>query len=99
MNDEFLSLLSHCYPNRTLLIIAGSYTCYIKEAHTADECPIGSRICYIQPKSDDDRISIANDFIQTIGYRIPLLIDPVSYDNPFSKMYRPWPIRFYMQCF
>ncbi len=26
MNGEFVSLLSHSYPNRPLLIIAGSYT-------------------------------------------------------------------------
>ncbi len=58
--------------------------------------PIGSRICYVQPKCDADRISIANDFIKTTEYRVPLLIDPVSYDNPFSKVYSPWPIRFYV---
>ena len=58
--------------------------------------PIGSRICYAQPKCDDDRIRIANDFINATEYRIPLLIDPVSHDNPFSKVYSPWPIRFYV---
>jgi hypothetical protein len=26
MNGEFVPLLSHCHPNRPLLIIAGSYT-------------------------------------------------------------------------
>jgi hypothetical protein len=94
MNGEFVSLLSHCHPNRPLLIIAGSYTCYIKEAHESDEWLIGSRICYIKPKSDDDGIGIANDFIQTIVNRVVLLIDPVSNDNPFSKMYSSGPIRF-----
>jgi hypothetical protein len=58
--------------------------------------PIGSRICYVQPKCDDDRIRIANDFIKATGYRVPLLIDPVSENNPFSKVYSPWPIRFYV---
>ncbi len=58
--------------------------------------PIGSRICYVQPKCDADRISIADDFIKATGYRLPLLIDPVSLDNPFSKVYSPWPIRFYV---
>jgi hypothetical protein len=24
------------------------------------------------------------------------LIDPVSLNNPFSKVYSPWPIRFYV---
>ena len=71
-------------------------TIYIEEAHASDEYSIGSRICYIQPKSDDNGIDIANNFIKATRYRIPLLIDPVSDDNPFSKVYRPWPIRFYV---
>ena len=58
--------------------------------------PIGSRICYLQPKSDGVRIIIAQDFIRETGYRVPLLIDPVSKENPFSKVYCPWPIRFYV---
>jgi hypothetical protein len=58
--------------------------------------PIGSRIRYVQPKCDDDRIRIADDFIKATEYRVPLLIDPVSHNNPFSKVYNPWPIRFYV---
>ncbi|CAF3561881.1 unnamed protein product [Adineta steineri] len=71
-------------------------TVYIEEAHASDEWPIGSRISYVQPKCDVDRIRIAKDFVETTKYRIRLLIDPVSRDNPFSKMYNPWPIRFYV---
>ncbi|CAF1060001.1 unnamed protein product [Didymodactylos carnosus] len=71
-------------------------TVYIEEAHATDEWPIGSRICYLQPKSDADRIRIADDFIKSTGYRILLLIDPVSRNNPFSQVYAPWPIRFYV---
>ncbi|CAF1144407.1 unnamed protein product [Rotaria sordida] len=67
-------------------------TVYIEDAHAVDEC----RICYVQPKSDDDRIRIANDFIKATEYRILLLIDPVSKNNPFSQVYSPWPIRFYV---
>jgi hypothetical protein len=47
--------------------------------------PIGSQICYVQSKCDGDRIHIAVDFIKATGYRILLLIDPVSHDNSFSK--------------
>lgn len=71
-------------------------TVYIEEAHASDEWPIGSQICYAQPKCDADRMRIASDFIQATGYRVPLLLDPVSHDNPFSKVYSPWPIRFYV---
>ncbi|CAF5216286.1 unnamed protein product, partial [Rotaria magnacalcarata] len=122
MNGEYVPLLSHCNPNRPLLILAGSYTwppfrglvpqlnrlmdsyrdrvdmitVYIEEAHAVDEWPIGGRIRYVQPKCDADRIQIANDFIKAIEYRISLLIDPVSKLNPFSEVYCPWPIRFYV---
>ena len=58
--------------------------------------PIGSRISYDQPKYDGDRIRIADDFIKATGYQVSLLIDPVSGGNPFSKVYSPWPIRFYV---
>ncbi len=71
-------------------------TVYIEEAHASDEWPIGSRISYAQPKCDVDRIRIADDFIRATGYRIPLLVDPVSLNNPFSTVYSPWPIRFYV---
>ncbi|CAF3848682.1 unnamed protein product [Rotaria sordida] len=86
MNNEFVSLLSYFHSNRPLLIIADSVdiiTVYIEEAHAVDEC-------------DDDRIRIANDFIKATEYRILLLIDPVSKNNPFSQVYSPWPIRFYV---
>lgn len=65
-----------------------SFVCFFR--------PIGSQICYVQPKCDEDRIRIANDFIQSTGYLIPLLIDPVSTNHPFSTEYCPWPIRFYI---
>ena len=71
-------------------------TIYIEEAHALDEWPIGSRIAYAQPKSDADRLSIARDFIDATGYRLPMLVDPVSTGNPFSRLYAPWPIRFYI---
>ncbi|CAF2716222.1 unnamed protein product [Rotaria sp. Silwood2] len=71
-------------------------TVYIEEAHAIDEWPIGSRICYLQPKCDNDRIRIANDFIKGTDYRIPLLIDQVSKNNPFSQVYSPWSLRFYV---
>jgi hypothetical protein len=58
--------------------------------------PIGSRICYLQPKTNADRLCIANDFVKVTGYRVPLLVDPVSRQNPFSQIYCPWPIRFYV---
>ncbi len=44
-------------------------------------------ICCVQSKNDDDRISIANDFIKATEYEVPLLIDLVSDGNRFNKVY------------
>jgi len=75
---------------------ADMITIYIEEAHASDEWPIGSSVCYEQPKSDADRIRIADNFIKSTGFCISLFIDPVSQNNPFSQNYAPWPIRFYV---
>lgn len=40
--------------------------------------PIGSRICYVPPKCDGDRLRTAHDFVKNTRYRVPLLIDPVA---------------------
>ena len=58
--------------------------------------PIGSSIRYIQPRCDADRLSIVNDFIRDTQYALPIAIDSVSDGNPFSRLYHPWPIRFYI---
>lgn len=71
-------------------------TIYIEEAHATDEWPIGSSIQYLQPRCDADRISIVKDFIRDTCYELPIAVDPVSDGNPFSRMYHPWPIRFYI---
>lgn len=73
-------------------------TVYIKEAHPEDEWQMESNetegVCYPQPKTMEQRVAIANDFVQRFKYPIPLLIDPM--DGPADRLYAGWPERFYI---
>jgi len=73
---------------------ANFLTVYIKEAHASDEWPMGGQVCYKQPKTLEQRIKIARDFIQRFDYKWPMLID--SIDNKFEQAYFAWPERFYI---
>ena len=35
-------------------------------------------VCYPQPRTAEDRIRIAGDFVKRIHYEIPLLVDPID---------------------
>jgi len=68
---------------------------YIEEAHARDEWPIGATIsCIDQPKTLEERVSAAREFVSEFDYRIPVLID--SMDNHFQKAFAVWPFRFYV---
>ena len=73
-------------------------TIYIKEAHPVDEWQMKDNVtedvCYMQPKTLDQRLAIANDFVKRFEYRIPLLVDPI--ENPATAMYAAWPERLYI---
>lgn len=73
-------------------------TVYIKEAHPEDEWQMDSNVeegvCYPQPKTMEQRLAIANDFVKRFRYPVPLLVDPI--DNPANKLYAGWPERFYV---
>ncbi len=51
-------------------------------------------ICYPQPKSLDERVAIARDFVARHDYAIPMLVDPIS--NPADEVYAGWPERLYV---
>jgi type I thyroxine 5'-deiodinase len=55
-------------------------TVYIKEAHPEDEWQMPSNetegVCYPQPRTLDQRLAIANDFVKRFRYEIPLAVDP-----------------------
>lgn len=73
-------------------------TIYIKEAHPTDEWQMESNekdgACYRQPRSTEERVLIANDFVKRYKYSIPLRIDPIS--NTANSLYAGWPERLYV---
>ena len=76
----------------------GFVTIYIKEAHPLDEWQMDSNekegVCYPQPKSREDRVRIANDFVGRFHYQIPLFVDPI--DDRANAAYAGWPERLYV---
>jgi type I thyroxine 5'-deiodinase len=77
---------------------AGFLTVYIKEAHPEDEWQMDSNVeedvCYPQPRTTEQRLAIANDFVERFDYPIPLLVDEIA--NPANEVYAGWPERFYI---
>lgn len=51
-------------------------------------------VCYMQPRTLEDRLAIARDFVERFDYRIPLVVDPM--DNPAEVAYSGWPERLYV---
>jgi len=75
-------------------------TVYIREAHPTDEWQMKSNekdkddVCYTQPKTLDQRIAIANDFIQRFKFPLPFGIDEMN--NAANNAYAAWPERLYV---
>lgn len=73
-------------------------TVYIREAHPLDEWQMDSNekenVCYRQPKTLAERVTIANDFVKRFRYPLPLAIDEM--DDRVEKVYAGWPERFYI---
>jgi hypothetical protein len=70
----------------------------VREAHPTDEWQMKSNVaddvCYAQPKTLEQRVSIANDFTRRFKYPIPFGIDEMN--NAASDMYAAWPERIYI---
>src|SRR5215471_2476992 len=73
-------------------------TIYIKEAHPENEWQVSDnekeKVCYPQPKTLAERVTIANDFVRRFHYGIPVAVDP--FDNRANALYAGWPERFYI---
>ncbi len=71
---------------------------YVKEAHPEDEWQMDSNeeqgICYAQPTTLAERITIANDFVEHSKYEIPLFVDNI--ENRADELYAAWPERLYV---
>ena len=51
-------------------------------------------VCYAQPRSLDDRLAIARDFVERNDYSIPMYVDDM--DNACDTLYAGWPERLYV---
>ncbi len=73
-------------------------TVYIREAHPTDEWQIKDNekedVCYRQPQSLGERVTIANDFVKRFRYPLPLAVDDMH--NRAEKTYAAWPERLYI---
>jgi RecA/RadA recombinase len=73
-------------------------TIYIKEAHPTDEWQMSSNekdgVCYAQPKTLEQRLAIARDFVERNDYAIPMVVDRL--ENTADALYAGWPERLYV---
>jgi len=67
---------------------------YILEAHAKDVWPLGTKICFNEPKTIEERLQIANNFATDYNFQIPILVDDM--DNNFNGKYAAWPERYYI---
>jgi hypothetical protein len=51
-------------------------------------------VCYRQPTSLTERVTIARDFVSRFDYKIPMVVDPM--DNPAEEAFAGWPERLYV---
>lgn len=72
----------------------------MREAHPTDEWKMDSNekdkddVCYTQPRTLADRVSIANDFVKRFHYPLPMAVDAM--DNAAGESYAAWPERLYV---
>ena len=51
-------------------------------------------VCYKQPKTLEQRVAIASDFVERFDYQLPMVVDPM--ENPAEEAYAGWPERLYV---
>ncbi|MBS1842207.1 MAG: hypothetical protein JSS69_11195 [Acidobacteria bacterium] len=73
-------------------------TVYVREAHPTDEWQMKSNVnedvCYVQPRTLEQRLAIANDFTKRYNYPVPFGVDDMS--NVVNDLYAAWPERLYI---
>jgi Iodothyronine deiodinase len=73
-------------------------TVYVREAHPTDEWQMKSNVkedvCYAQPKTLEQRVAIAQDFVARQKYPLPFGIDDMN--NAADLAYSAWPERLYV---
>jgi type I thyroxine 5'-deiodinase len=51
-------------------------------------------VCYPQPRTLEQRVAIANDFVKRFHYDVPIAVDDMG--NAAEKAYAGWPERLYV---
>jgi type I thyroxine 5'-deiodinase len=51
-------------------------------------------VCYPQPRTLEQRVAIANDFVERFDYDLPLCVDGM--ENRADSLYAGWPERLYV---
>jgi len=69
-------------------------TIYIAEAHAIDEWPLGRTVCLNQHKTLQERVTVANNFVNDYNYEIPVFVDGM--ENTFDYHYGAWPERYFL---
>jgi type I thyroxine 5'-deiodinase len=71
---------------------------YIREAHPLDEWQMKSNVdqnvCYAQPHTTEQRVAVANDFIQRFHFPVPFSVDDMH--DIADHAYSAWPERIYI---
>jgi len=67
---------------------------YGREAHAADEWPIGSKLKYNQHTTPLERARAAKDFIEHKKLNWPVVMDTLR--NDFDDVFAAWPVRLYI---
>ncbi len=71
---------------------------YIKEAHPDDEWQMDSNletgVVFKQPQTFDERVQLAETFVDKMGVETPTLVDDIS--NTANACYAAWPERIYV---
>jgi type I thyroxine 5'-deiodinase len=51
-------------------------------------------VCYPQPRTLEQRVAIANDFVKRFHYDVPIAVDDMN--NSAESAYAAWPERLYV---
>ena len=71
---------------------------YIREAHPDDEWQMNDNetdaLIYDQPRTLEERITIARDFVRHMQYTLPIVVDDI--DDAAERAFAAWPERIYI---
>ena len=74
------------------------YAIYIQEAHPSDiwqmQSNIQENVIFRNPRSDSERVQVAESCVRTLGIRFPALVDGI--DNTVEQQYTGWPDRMFL---